>query len=146
MIRTGIGILVFLLCAITTWSLSLRFFASRTDVCFHEGPGWQIGFAELLAKFRWTSDLFVSSIAPYLPFVLFMGPKQPRSRQLSMLAAMILTIGALSYFNGPVKPDWCDSKGPFPEIGYLLLGVIFSLPTALTLAHFTRPSRPMGAS
>ena len=137
-IQTGIGILVFVLCTFIVWSLSIRFFASWSEVCFNIGPGWNIGLIDLLGRSRWNSDLMVSSVAPFLPYLFFIGPRQTKTRQAIMICAMLCTAAALYLLAGPVDPTVCDSKGPFPEIGFVFVGVVVSLPLAFGLAWVTR--------
>jgi hypothetical protein len=76
----------------------------------------------------------------FLALPLFRRTKQRKVRQVAMIFAMFCTVSALYLIAGPVLPGDCDSKGSFPEIGYLLFGVAVSLPLALGLAWLTRPS------
>jgi len=85
----------------------------------------------------------LSSAAPFLPYLFLVGPRQGKTRQVVMIGAMTLTAATLYGLAGPVNAVYCDSKGPFPEIGHLLAGVAISLPLALVLAWLTRPDRKL---
>jgi hypothetical protein len=137
MMLAAAGILTFLCCSFLAWSQAMRFFASWNDVCFNEGPGWSVGLMQLVQDGWWTSDLLLSSAAPFLPFLLFMRPTRGRTRQVAMLTAMIAVAFVLHVAGGPVKAGDCTAK-PVPELGNILLGVMISLPLALGLAWLTR--------
>jgi hypothetical protein len=143
MIRT---VFALLLCTISTallWGDSLRFFAAWSRACDGTGLGWDTPLLTLFSKARWSSDLFLSSIAPSLPFLLFCGPKQTRLRHWAMMGGMIAMPAAVFALGGPPMPtpEDCMSKGPFPEIGKFLVGLFLAGPAAILIAAFTQRTR-----
>jgi hypothetical protein len=147
MIRTFFALA---LCAAATaliWGQSLRFFAAWEQVCEGVGFGWDTPFWTLLAKARWNSGIFIASIAPCLPFLLFCGPRQRQIRQWVMMAGMVGMVTIVFAISGPptAAPDVCGLKGPFPEIGTMLLALFIACPSAFLLAWLTRRRIPPSA-
>jgi hypothetical protein len=136
-------LLAILLCAISTtliWGEALRFFAAWSLDCGGDGSGWDTPLLTLFRSRGWNSDLFFTSLAPSLPFLLFCGPRQSRMRQWAMMLGMCALLAGVLYLSGPptLTPEDSDSKGPFPDLGHLLVGVFGALPLALLMAWPTR--------
>jgi len=124
-------------CAALTWGLALRFNASWVQVCFGEGTGWETRFHDLVQKAGWSAGLFLTSSAPYLPFLLLAGVRQNGARQAALIGGMIAVCGLLHLVSTPFAPESCGGKGPFPEIGHLLAAVV-ATPLAIALRWLTR--------
>ena len=140
MIRALLALLVFLGSTAAEYGYQLRYFSSWSEVCFQNGPGWEITLAELLTRASWNWGALSANSAPYLPYLFFavvpsFGGKH---RQSAMIFAMLCTVAVMAFLSGPVTADDCRMEGPYPEIGQLLFGVFVSLPLALGLAWLTR--------
>lgn len=143
MTRALLALMVFCVAAAATYGVQLRSISSWSDVCFQNEPGREIRLAELLSNASWDWGALVAASAPYLPYLFFavMTSFGGNYRHAAMICAMLCTVAFLVLGSGPVTRDLCNTKGPYPEVGQILFGLVVSFPLALGLAWMTR-SRP----